>query len=131
MSACACGTRRSRFTNEAVAGFIRPGLWRFFLVAKPPLICHNDIAPYNVSFDGDDVAGVFEWDLAAPSTPLYELAFIARNCVPLWRDIGPENAGSRLSLIASACGEFSPREILHAVPRPDRAHAGMDPGCGV
>jgi aminoglycoside phosphotransferase (APT) family kinase protein len=33
--------------------------------------------------------GVFDWDLAGPTTPLLELAFIAWNCVPLWRDIGP------------------------------------------
>jgi Ser/Thr protein kinase RdoA (MazF antagonist) len=26
------------------------------------LIGHNDIAPYNVCFDGDEVAGVFDWD---------------------------------------------------------------------
>jgi thiamine kinase-like enzyme len=108
--------RWTRRYHQVVAGFTHPGPWRFFPVPKPSLICHNDIAPYNVSFAGDHVAGVFDWDLAGPSTPLFELAFIAWNCVPLWRDIGPANAASRLTLIASAYGEFSPKEILHAVP---------------
>lgn len=51
-----------------------------------------------------------------PTTPLFELAFIAWNCVPMWRDIGPEPAAERLALIAGAYGGFTPRQILHAVP---------------
>jgi Phosphotransferase enzyme family len=116
--------RWTREYHDAVAGFSHTGPWRFFPVAKPSLICHNDIAPYNVSFAGDQLAGVFDWDLAGPSTPLFELAFIAWNCVPLWRDIGADNAASRLRMIASAYGEFGPREILHAVP--DRIQLMLD-----
>jgi aminoglycoside phosphotransferase (APT) family kinase protein len=70
-----------------------------------------------VCFDGDDLVGVFDWDLAGPSTPLLELAFIAWNCVPLWRDTGPGTAARRLALIAGSYGGVSAREILHAVPR--------------
>ena len=106
----------TREFHEAVAGFAHPGPWRFFPVTEPTLICHNDIAPYNACFAGDEVAGVFDWDLAGPSTPLFELAFIAWNCVPLWRDIGADVAAERLALIAASYGEFSARQILHAVP---------------
>ena len=108
--------RWTRAFHEVVAGFNHPGPWRFFAVPQASLICHNDIAPYNACFAGDDVAGVFDWDLAGPSTPLMELAFIAWNCVPLWRDIGPDNAARRLALIASSYGEFTATQILHAVP---------------
>jgi hypothetical protein len=108
--------RWTRGFHHAVAGFTHPGPWRFFPVRQPSLICHNDIAPYNASFAGDEVTGVFDWDLAGPSTPLFELAFIAWNCVPLWRDIGADNAAQRLGLIASAYGEFTASQILHAVP---------------
>ena len=116
--------RWTRSFHAAVAGFAHPGPWRYFPVAEPVLIGHNDIAPYNVCFDGDELAGVFDWDLAGPSTPLLELAFIAWNCVPLWRDIGPAAAAERLTLIASAYGGFSPDEILHAVP--DRIQRMLD-----
>jgi 8-oxo-dGTP diphosphatase len=116
--------RWTRRYHDAVAGFSHPGPWRFFPVANPTLICHNDIAPYNVSFAGDQLTGVFDWDLAAPSTPLFELAFIAWNCVPLWRDVGPDNAAGRLRMIASAYGRFLPREILRAVP--DRIQLVLD-----
>jgi hypothetical protein len=109
--------RWTRAFHEAVAGFAHPGPWRFFPVEQPSLICHNDIAPYNACFAGEEVAGVFDWDLAGPSTPLFELAFIAWNCVPLWRDIGPDAAAARLSMIAAAYGRFSAAQILRAVPR--------------
>ena len=105
----------TRSFHRAVADFAHAGPWRYFPVAEPTLTGHNDIAPYNVCFDGDRLAGVFDWDLAGPTTPLLELAFIAWNCVPLWADIGQEQAASRLRLIASAYGEVSAQQILRAV----------------
>jgi hypothetical protein len=126
----------TRTFHVAVAGFAPPGPRRYLPLPGPTLIGHNDIAPYNVCFNGDDLVGVFDWDLAGPSTPLFELAFIAWNCVPLWRDIRPELAARRLTVIASTYRGFHPREILRAVPRriqimldgiPAAAAAG-DPG---
>lgn len=106
----------TRCFHEAVEGFAHSGPWRFFDVGAPTLIAHNDIAPYNICFDGDSLVGVFDWDLAGPSTPLLELAFIAWNCVPLWSDIGTEYAAARLHVIASTYGADSARDILPAVP---------------
>lgn len=114
----------TREFHEVVAGFSHPGPWRFFPMAEPTLVCHNDIAPYNACFAGDDLTGVFDWDLAGPSTPLFELAFIAWNCVPLWRDIGPELAAERLELIAASYGTIAARQILDAVP--DRIQLMLD-----
>jgi hypothetical protein len=50
-------------------GFSHPGPWRFFPVTSPSLIGHNDIAPYNVCFAGDELVGVFDRDRAAPPVP--------------------------------------------------------------
>ncbi len=108
--------RWTRSLHAAVAGFSHPGPWRYFPVAHATLIGHNDIAPYNVCFDGDELAGVFDWDLAGPSTPLLELAFIAWNCVPLWCDIGAKDAAERLEAIADAYGGPDASAILLAVP---------------
>jgi hypothetical protein len=114
----------TRAFHDAVAGFSHPGPWRVFPVADPCLIGHNDLAPYNVCFQGGEVAGVFDWDQAGPTTPLLELAFLAWNCVPLWRDTGPETAADRLRMIADVYGGPGARKILHAVPR--RIQAGLD-----
>ena len=106
----------TRRLHREVAGFSHPGPWRFFPVESPTLIGHNDIAPYNTCFDGDDLIGVFDWDFAGPTTPLLEVAFIAWNCVPLWSDIGAALAAERLKLIASTYAAHDAHEILHAVP---------------
>ena len=109
--------RWARQFHDAVAGFRHPGPWRFTAAPGATLIGHNDIAPYNVCFDGDRLTGVFDWDLAAPSTPLLELAFMAWNCVPLWRDTGPAAAAARLSALAEGYGGSVPAgQILAAVP---------------
>jgi hypothetical protein len=106
----------TRDFHAAVANFDHPGPWRYFPMEGPTLIGHNDIAPYNSCFDGDDLAGVFDWDLAGPTTPLNDLAFLAWNCVPLWSDIGAELAARRLALIATTYGGFDGAEVLKAVP---------------
>ncbi len=124
--------------HEAVGTFTHQGPWRFLEVEAPTLIGHNDIAPYNACFDGDELVGVFDWDFAGPSTALLELAFIAWNCVPLWRDIGAEFAAARLQLIASSYGSSQASDILGAVePRIQlmldwipRAAAAGDQGIG-
>src|SRR5215813_5097945 len=116
--------RWTRGFHDVVAGFTHPGPWRFFPLRHPSLICHNDIAPYNACFAGDELTGVFDWDLAGPSTPLLELAFIAWNCVPLWRDVGAELAADRLKLISASYGEIDPTQILAAVP--DRIQLMLD-----
>ena len=108
--------RWTRAFHEAVAGFSHPGPWRFPAIENPVLIAHNDIGTYNICFVGDEVAGVFDWDLAAPSSPLLELAYIAWHCVPLWRDIGADRAAARVELIAAAYGTAPAADILRAVP---------------
>ena len=129
--------RWTRDFHARVADFRHPGPWRYFPSAAPTIIGHNDIAPYNVCFDGDELVGVFDWDLAGPTTVLGELAFIAWNCVPLWRDDGPATAARRLELIATSyAGGYDAGQILRAVPERIRimldgipvAAAAGDPG---
>jgi len=45
-----------------------------------------------------------------------ELAFMAWNCVPLWRDTGPETAAARLTVLAEGYGGLPARQILSTVP---------------
>ncbi|MFZ0324720.1 MAG: phosphotransferase [Actinomycetes bacterium] len=106
----------TRTFHAAVADFAHEGPWRYFAVPHPTVVGHNDLAPYNTCFEGDALVGVFDWDLAGPTTPLNELAFIAWNCVPLWADIDPSHAARRLRLIAQTYGGFTAEQVLLAVP---------------
>lgn len=60
---------------------------------------------------------MFDWDLAGPTSPLLELAFIAWNCVPLWRDMGDGLSAERIGRICSADGGIHPADLVDAVPR--------------
>jgi mutator protein MutT len=106
----------ARSFHDAVADLPLEGPWRFFGVGSPTVVAHNDLAPYNVCFDGDRLAGVFDWDLAGPSTPLMELAQLAWTSVPLFRPVPAADAARRLTVVARAYGGFTGREVLAAVP---------------
>jgi len=47
------------------------------------LVCHHDLAPYNIVVADGRLQGVIDWDLAGPGTALSELAFVAWQWVPL------------------------------------------------
>lgn len=114
----------ARTLHDATEAFEHPGPWRFPALLDAEVVAHNDLAAYNVCFAGDRVAGVFDWDLAAPSTRVMELAHLAWTSVPLFRDIGAGEAARRLELLARAYGGLDAREILDAVP--DRVRASSD-----
>lgn len=114
-----------RQLHEACAGFEHPGPWRFFGVESPTLITHNDVAPYNVAFDGDAVSGVFDWDLAGPSTPVADLGHTAWSAIPLFRPIPAAEAARRLAVFAEGYGTDE-RTVLNAVqPRVQLAIDGI------
>jgi hypothetical protein len=76
------------------------------------LVCHHDLAPYNVVVEEGRLQGVIDWDLAGPGTALSELAFVAWQWVPLqgpfvtallgWTD--PPDRVRRLRLLLDAYG---------------------------
>jgi len=100
--------------HAAVAGFSHAGPWRFFAVAEPTLISHNDVAPYNIAFAGDEVSGVFDWDFAGPTTAEHDLGHTAWSAIPLFRPIPAEEAARRLKLFADSYG-IAAETVLDAV----------------
>lgn len=99
-----------RAFHDAVADF-RPGPRRWYFLdrdlAPGEQICHNDVAPSNIAYDGDAVAGVFDWDLAGPGNPIDDLAFLAWSAVPLFRAVPGTDRGwveRRLLLLDDAYG---------------------------
>lgn len=105
----------TREFHEAVAGFAHPGPWRPSGVAAPGRIGHGDLAPYNVCFAGNEVAGVFDWDFAGPTTKIRELAHQAWNAVPLFRDLGAEASARRVQALSDGYGEHTAADLLDAV----------------
>lgn len=73
--------------HRAAADFRPPGeiSWRSGRshIGEGEIVCHNDLAPYNVVFAGGRLAAFIDWDLAGPGTALSDLAFVAWQWVPL------------------------------------------------
>jgi aminoglycoside phosphotransferase (APT) family kinase protein len=74
-------------------------------------VCHNDVCPENVVFRDGIAVALLDFEFAAPGRPVYDLAHLARLCVPIdddfdqarlgWR---PADPPARLRLVADAYG---------------------------
>ena len=74
-------------------------------------MCHNDVCPENVVFRDGIAVALLDFEFAAPGRPVYDVAHLARLCVPIedevdqarlgWR---PADRPARLRLVAEAYG---------------------------
>ncbi len=72
--------------HAAVAGFAGPPDARWSPIAPrngAELICHNDLAPWNLILEPSGAMTFIDWDLAAPGTRLSDLAYAARTFAQL------------------------------------------------
>lgn len=61
--------------------------WRMPANDPAEVICHNDVAPYNlVVDDGGRLVGLIDFDLASPGPRLRDLAYLAYRLAPLAED---------------------------------------------
>lgn len=75
------------------------------------LVCHNDVELSNVVFRDGTAVALLDFEFAAPGRPVYDVAQLARLCVPIdddfdqarmgWR---PADQPARLRLVADAYG---------------------------
>jgi Ser/Thr protein kinase RdoA (MazF antagonist) len=90
--------RLIRALHDAAEDFTPPpdAPWQ---VAIPPdrreLICHHDLAPWNLVRDGDRWVFI-DWDGAGPGSRLWDLAYAAHGFVPLGPGGDPDVDGPRL-----------------------------------
>lgn len=79
--------------------------------AGGPIVCHNDLEPSNIVFSKGVAVAFIDFEFAAPGRPLFDLAQLARLCVPIEHEIDCTRMGwhvsdqpARLRLIADSYG---------------------------
>jgi Phosphotransferase enzyme family len=106
--------RLLRGLHDTARGFDAQGLtWEDGLAdpAGGTLVCHNDVCPENVVFRDGIAVALLDFEFAAPGRPVYDLAHLARLCVPIEDDFDqarlawrPADRPARLRLVADAYG---------------------------
>jgi hypothetical protein len=94
--------RLVREFHDAVLDFRRPADARWDVVVPPDrdeLICHHDLAPWNLVIDGDRWVFI-DWDGAGPGSRLWDLAYAAHGFVGIRNGGDPDVDGARLRVIA-------------------------------
>ena len=137
--------RLLRGLHDAARGFDPQGLPWSDALADPAggvLVCHNDVELSNVVFRDGVAVALIDFEFAAPGRPVYDLAQLARLCVPIEDDVDqarlgwrPRDRPARLRLVADAYGldRDGRRELLaamdDAIGRIEAAaRAGVDAG---
>ncbi|WP_219910745.1 aminoglycoside phosphotransferase family protein [Saccharothrix carnea] len=98
--------RMVRRLHDASVGLVgvREG-WQFPAVEPVEVICHNDLAPYNMVFRDGMPVGVFDFDGARPGPRWWDLAYTAYCLVPFSPEFGGvEEQWRRARLFCAAYG---------------------------
>lgn len=113
-TALASIARLLRRFHDAAAGFDPSGLaWNETLAdpAGGTTVCHNDLELSNIVFRGGLAVAFLDFEFAAPGRPVYDVAQLARLCVPIEDELDQERMGwkpadepARLRLIADEYG---------------------------
>ena len=119
--------RLIRDFHDAVTGFIPPAdaRWQVLIPAEgeADILAHHDLAPWNLVI-GSRWAFI-DWDLAAPGTRLWDIAYAMHGFAPLSANPRRQrhDAASRVRVLADAYGldEAQRRELVPMLARRTRA----------
>jgi hypothetical protein len=103
-----------RRLHDASSGFDAEGHTWSAALADPAggtVVCHNDVELSNVVFRDGIAVALLDFEFAAPGRPVYDLAQLARLCVPIEHDVDqarlgwqPADRPARLRVVADAYG---------------------------
>ncbi len=106
--------RLLRGLHDAARNFDPEGLTWDDRLADPAggtFVCHNDVCPENVVFRDGVAVALLDFEFAGPGRPVYDLAQLARLCVPIEDEFDqirlgwqPADRPARLRLVADTYG---------------------------
>lgn len=92
--------------HDAAQGFRPTPVPKWQVVIAPDredLVCHHDLAPWNLVRDGDRWVFI-DWEGAGPGSRLWDLAYAAKTFVPLCAGGDPDLDGPRVRALADGYG---------------------------
>ena len=76
--------RMLRQLHDATVGYdAGNAAWRQPAHGPVEVVCHNDVAPYNMVFRDGRLVGLIDFDMASPGSRLWDLAYLAYRLAPL------------------------------------------------
>ncbi len=118
--------RLVRSFHDAAATFEPPATsdWQFLEGAprSGEIVCHNDLSPANTIYANSAPIAFVDWDLAAPGSRVWDVAYALWRFVPLYEDedcarleIPVQPRGKRIRLFCDSYGLDERGEVLDAV----------------
>jgi Ser/Thr protein kinase RdoA (MazF antagonist) len=98
--------RLIRDLHNAAQSFVPPASAQWNVVIRPDsesMICHHDLAPWNLVRDGDRWVFI-DWDGSGPGSSLWDLAYAAQSFVPLSHGGKPAEDAVRLRFLVDGYG---------------------------
>lgn len=118
--------RLIRHLHDATADFPleRDDRWQLPEHQPVEVVCHNDLAPYNVVFRDGHPVGIVGFVMASPGSRSWDLAYAAYRFVPLTDPSNPDTPtlpldiqSRRLDLFLDSYGGApAPQEIVETLP---------------
>ena len=96
------------------------GVWQWRAHEPAEVICHNDFAPYNLMFEGSELTGVIDFDVASPGPRVWDMGYTAYRFVPLTAPGNPDvrftGAAEQARRLERFCAAYGDQRIEpHAV----------------
>jgi hypothetical protein len=99
-----------RAFHDATMDFVPPPQARWYFPPRQPaeVVCHGDVAPYNMAFRNGRPTALIDFDTAHPGPRVWDLAYAAYRFVPLTAPSNPDfhlplrEQGRRLRILADA-----------------------------
>jgi len=111
-----------RTYHRTVGDFLAPNHFEWSDRGRDPsgrreILCHNDLAPWNLILRSDDGWAFIDWDTAAPGRLAWDLSWALMSFVPLWPDsnLGADETLHRISIFADAYGHSDVPDDVIAV----------------
>ena len=97
--------RMMRRLHDASISMVGTDGWQLPTLEPAEVVCHGDLAPYNVVFAGGLPVGVIDWDTAHPAPRWWDVAYAVYCLAPFSPEWGtPESRWERAELFCSEYG---------------------------